>query len=304
MSFDVSDDLQELARMVRQRVRSQRAPMSPEEEEPHMGEPTASDVSIAEVAEAAKNRFEALRGQAEPATAAAAVVSKTRPTAPYDWILVIDFECTCDESAFEWPHEIIEFPVVAVDVQRQTIVAEFHTYVKPVRNPVLTPFCIDLTGIRQEQVDAAPTLPEAISAFEAWLSTAVPTGTRVIVATDGPWDMRNFMYRCSVVRDRIAFPQLFYHWLDVRKSYASFFKCRPLNLGQMLSRLGWTFEGRPHSGLDDARNIARIAIALLRRGCLFPRVSHIDEGDGEPLVAPEGIDLNEVLHVNKRQRRR
>ena len=35
----------------------------------------------------------------------------------------------------------------------------------------------------------------------------------------------------------------------------------------MLGVLGMDFVGRPHSGIDDARNIARIAIQLLNDGC-------------------------------------
>lgn len=32
----------------------------------------------------------------------------------------------------------------------------------------------------------------------------------------------------------------------------------------MLNKLGLNFDGRPHSGLDDSINIARIAIELLK----------------------------------------
>ena len=34
----------------------------------------------------------------------------------------------------------------------------------------------------------------------------------------------------------------------------------------MLTRLGLKFEGRPHCGIDDARNIARITQMLLKDG--------------------------------------
>ena len=49
--------------------------------------------------------------------------------------------------------EIIEFPVVIIDVKQKAIKAVFQTYVKPVLDPQLTPFCTELTGITQEQVD-------------------------------------------------------------------------------------------------------------------------------------------------------
>ncbi len=35
---------------------------------------------------------------------------------------VIDFECTCEDEIFEYEHEIIEFPLVVVDVREKRIV--------------------------------------------------------------------------------------------------------------------------------------------------------------------------------------
>jgi inhibitor of KinA sporulation pathway (predicted exonuclease) len=73
---------------------------------------------------------------------------------------VYDFECQCTENNNPQLkfNEIIEFPVVVVDVKQQKIVAEFHTYVKPVVEPKLTPFCTQLTGIQQSQVDSGVTI--------------------------------------------------------------------------------------------------------------------------------------------------
>ena len=41
---------------------------------------------------------------------------------------------------------------------------------------------------------------------------------------------------------------------------------RPGNLQMKLARVGLTFEGTPHRGIDDARNIGRLALALQERG--------------------------------------
>ena len=35
----------------------------------------------------------------------------------------------------------------------------------------------------------------------------------------------------------------------------------------MLEKLGMDYDGRPHSGLDDSKNIARIAVRMLQDGC-------------------------------------
>ena len=52
-----------------------------------------------------------------------------------------------------------------------------------------------------------------------------------------------------------------------------------MNLEEMLINLGLKFEGTQHCGLHDSRNIARIAIQLLKDGC--------------------DLVKNEFLHVNQ-----
>lgn len=43
----------------------------------------------------------------------------------YDYLAVIDFEATCDENNPSYRHEIIEFPIVLIDVDRMEIVNMF-----------------------------------------------------------------------------------------------------------------------------------------------------------------------------------
>lgn len=40
----------------------------------------------------------------------------------------------------------------------------------------------------------------------------------------------------------------------------------PITLELILENLGMSFEGRPHSGIDDARNIARILVKMIKDG--------------------------------------
>lgn len=276
----------------------------------------------------------------------------------YSHVLVVDFECTCDSGEPNYPHEIIEFPVVAVDTVTTKPVAEFRTYIRPVRNPQLTEFCTSLTGIQQSDVDDAPTLKGALDLFDEWLrntflpivaqskmerAASKPTSTGrtnsrinqpkgkvgdvpldsaesdcgsseaalsieqhvselydrmmdpqaaspssplpVIFATDGPTDMRHFMYDCHVVRDGCQFPPYFYRWLNVRRAYADHFRTKPESLLKMLRRLGMQFHGQHHCGLDDARNIGRVVSALIQRGHRFQHTSCIPLPCSEDLEA-------------------
>ena len=52
-------------------------------------------------------------------------------------------------------------------------------------------------------------------------------------------------------------------WVDIRAFFAEFYGCDRCNIPTMLSRYELTFEGRQHSGLDDARNIAIIANSMV-----------------------------------------
>lgn len=79
----------------------------------------------------------------------------------------------------------------------------------------------------------------------------------------------------------IPFPQWGKHWINLRKAYSAFYGCGRVNLQRMLDDLGMTFQGRPHCGLDDSRNIAAIAIHLLQDGCLMRVNEHYYE-DGYP----------------------
>lgn len=234
---------------------------------------------------------------------------------PFSHILVCDFEATCASGSVHYPHEIIEFPVVVLDTATLRIVAEFHRYVKPVRNPKLTAFCTELTGITQDMVDQADTLPVVVAQFQEWLerdvyplcaqwSTHYGEGklshnlkseqkrfvydertdqakanakfeAMICMATDGPWDMRRFMHECSVMRDGIEFPPVCYRYINVRHSYGDHFKCRQVKLTHMLRKMSMSFEGRRHSGIDDTRNITRVLAELMARGYRVHHVSMI-----------------------------
>lgn len=213
----------------------------------------------------------------------------------FDYLIVVDVEATCQRDAPNFPFEIIEFPAVLLDVRCGRIDRErsFHTYVKPVRHPILSSFCTELTGIRQEQVDHAPTLPEAIQKFKTWFTATIPVGAKAVFASDGPWDFKKFFYENHVLRDGIELPYQFYEYIDIRTSFAKHFNAGvPHKVVQMLHQLDLRFEGREHCGFDDAYNIARIALKLMRDGCVLDFLVCIPldvvGSDCAPLLPPPG----------------
>ncbi|GAB1604417.1 3'-5' exoribonuclease 1-like [Argonauta hians] len=194
----------------------------------------------------------------------------------FEFLLVIDFEATCTPYNTNFKHEIIEFPIVLVDVKQRQIVDKFHAYCKPTINPELTKFCTELTGIKQETVNKAEKFPEVMSqALNFLLTKGLITSiknsshrrNKFAIVTDGPWDMGRFLYyQCQY--SEVQFPRWARQWINIRRRYESFYDCKKAGgIKGMLEMLGMAFEGQLHCGLDDARNIARIAIRLMNDGC-------------------------------------
>ena len=78
------------------------------------------------------------------------------------------------------------------------------------------------------------------------------------------------MYRflfTECLRKKLDRPPYFDEWLDVRILFHEVLKTRrKLNVEKMLNFLGMEFDGNPHCGLDDAKNIGRILQLLRKKG--------------------------------------
>lgn len=214
-------------------------------------------------------------------------------TTQYDYLAVIDFEATCEEKNIGYRHEIIEFPIVLIDVEKMEVIDKFHSYVRPLVNPKLTDFCTGLTGISQETVDQADTFQVVLSHVEEFLASHhMGSGKTFAVLTDGPWDMFRFMYY-QCVESRIEMPSWCKKWVNIRKCYCNFYHCGRGGIEVMLKNLGMKFEGSPHSGIDDAMNIARIAIKLMKDGCALNINEHLQvtqrPNDQRPEVRYEAV---------------
>ena len=240
---------------------------------------------------------------AAPPVSAASFKSKESGLAP-DVIGALDFECTC-EPGWDYIHEIIEFPVVLFDTRTREITDSFHSYVRPTENATLSAFCTDLTGIEQATVDAAPTLPEVLDDLDAWLRARGLVGAEpaasFALATDG-WDLEHFL-DVELSRKLLYKPGDYLdRWVDLSKAFDLRRAARDVengrkkgrsrrrsNLNTMLRHHKMEFEGRLHSGIDDATNLARVGIALLearedwplRVNDALPGASLLGESDDE-----------------------
>lgn len=184
-------------------------------------------------------------------------------------IVVVDLEATCWEGDEDRraDMETIEIGAVKLDgdlttanesqVHAKLMAAdEFQVYIKPVVEPTLSDFCTELTGITQEQVDAGVTFTEAFGLFAEW------AGDRPTLASWGHFDITQLDKDCR--KHGIATP----HWvspvehINLKARFEDYigFQCKYISDG--IAALELEFEGRSHSGLDDARNAARILAYL------------------------------------------
>lgn len=245
------------------------------------------------------------------------LTEKARVILNTDYFIVIDFEATCEEkNPPDYPHEIIEFPAVLVSTEKMETVDVFHSFVRPVINPQLSEFCRNLTGVEQTVVDAADPFPVVHDRFLAWMA-AHELGSKhsFTLVTDGPFDMGRFLY-LQVKQVGMPYPMHYAaHWANLRKCFANFYKrggeCyTPIygssavklpGLQTMLDMLGLTFEGAPHSGLDDAKNIARILVKLLEDRAFVRVNERIVDVDGPDTDDRGGGRLSNVAPVNRKE---
>ncbi|XP_071976634.1 ERI1 exoribonuclease 2 isoform X2 [Engystomops pustulosus] len=210
----------------------------------------------------------------------------------FDYLIVIDFESTCWKDTKHYGQEIIEFPAVLLNTSSGVIESEFHTYVQPQEHPILSDFCTELTGIKQQQVDAGVPLKICLSQFSTWIQKLQKE--RAIVfpgllpthacaeqkmcgfVTWSDWDLGVcLLYECK--RKQLRKPDILNSWIDLRLAYKLFYNRKPQGLNGALQDVGIEFSGREHSGLDDSRNTARLAWRMICDGCVMKITKSLDK---------------------------
>ena len=170
-------------------------------------------------------------------------------------ILVIDLEATCDEGdgipADQM--EIIEIGAVWATAEGKVLDA-FQSLVRPVVRPQLTPFCRQLVGIDQVEVDAADLFP-VVAARLASFAQLHQAGQK----TWGSWgkfDATQLARDCE--RHGAPHPLQDFEHVNLKRRFAKARKIKEVGMARALQMVGLELDGSHHRGLDDARNIAKL----------------------------------------------
>lgn len=173
--------------------------------------------------------------------------------------LVVDLEGTCcdDESIPNDERETIEIGAVVVEGPKWEILGEFEKLIKPVRHPILTKFCRELTGISQSDVDVAKGFDESYDYFFDWKSTFDVMG----ICSWGRYDWDQLERDC-LYHKRHSFQMKFGEHVNLSRLFTKK-TGRKRGHRQAMKLLGIESKGEHHRGLSDARNIATMLPFLL-----------------------------------------
>ncbi len=172
--------------------------------------------------------------------------------------IVVDLEATCWKTRQgNYTNEIIEIGAVMID-ESGKILSEFCQFIKPLKHPILSDFCKELTSITQSQVDNAQHFPEVVKAFQEWIGVGEHD---YVLCSWGFYDAKQFKQDCRLWNLDTAWVK---PHISVKHQYTM---VKDLSKHQGMTRAlkleGIPLEGTHHRGIDDARNIAKIFVRYL-----------------------------------------
>ena len=168
--------------------------------------------------------------------------------------IILDLEATCWEGHDKSRNETIEIGAVKINSDKQ-IVSEFQEFIKPIRFPILSNFCRDLTTITQVQIDEAKHYYEVIEEFKKWIGYP---DEDYLLCSWGVYDRRQFESDDEL--NNLASDWTVKH-ISLKHQHGKIKKLkRALGMKRALEYEGLELEGSHHRGIDDARNIAKIFI--------------------------------------------
>lgn len=174
-------------------------------------------------------------------------------------VIVIDVEASCWEKKKPkgQHHDIIEYGLAVLDIANGQIIANEGILVHPTTSEI-SPFCTQLTTITPAMIEQEG---RSFAEASAYL-TETYQAKQYIWASYGAYDFQQIHRQCQ--REGVPFPLSGQH-LNVKALFALKMQTsRPVGMAEALRALNIPLEGTHHRGVDDARNIAKILLQLLK----------------------------------------
>ena len=124
-------------------------------------------------------------------------------------------------------------------------------------------------------VGGQPSLQQVLERVDEWMAKEglLDPNVKSIFVTCGHWDLEVLLPgQCQYLGLPVA--DYFKQWINLKKAYSFAMGYWPKNgLLDMNKGLSLQYTGRPHSGIDDCKNIANIMKTLACRGFVFKQTS-------------------------------
>ncbi|WP_144537227.1 3'-5' exonuclease [Bacillus thuringiensis] len=177
------------------------------------------------------------------------------------YLLIIDLESTCFKQGAEprnFFSEIIEIGAVVLNTETFEIVEEYQTFVNPVLFPILSQYCLELTTISQDEVNHGKSIKDAMNEIASLYNKY-----DCVFASWGFYDKKQFKQVCK--RFGVDYPFGDLH-ISLKHQHGTWTKQRPMGMERALKLHRLPLEGIHHRGIDDARNISKIASHMIQTG--------------------------------------
>lgn len=171
--------------------------------------------------------------------------------------LVVDLEATCWQEDSDLSRmEIIEIGAVMLASKTGPVGSEFDSFVRPIKQPLLSDFCRQLTGIEQKWIESAKTFPVVFAQFTDWAGSSP-----YAFCSWGNYDRK--LFEVEFLRHDIQRPASFSCHINLKRAFAEFKGIKPCGMKRALQLSGLPLKGSHHRAIDDAKNIARLAMLIL-----------------------------------------
>jgi 3'-5' exoribonuclease 1 len=164
--------------------------------------------------------------------------------------IAFDLELTCERDLADYPHKIIE--IGAVLFEHGKITAEFRSFVQPSPPYEVSSFCTELTGITPKQIATAEHISSVAVNFRQFIWQNKPE----LVISWGQSDHTLLMAECSDAK--VVCPLAGIDYQNFKKVFSKHRKIKQVGLKKALEMCGIAPEGRQHSAVSDAKNLARL----------------------------------------------
>lgn len=170
-------------------------------------------------------------------------------------LIVCDLEATCwDDGTSKDQMETIE--IGAVRIQNGVMADQFSSFIRPALHTKLSEFCKKLTTIHQADVDTAQPFAEVFNSFLQWIGPSP-----FVFCSWGRYDVGQL--QLDTQRLNIPWPATLSHHLNIKHTFAQWRQVPSCGMDRALQYMNIPLEGVHHRGIDDARNIARLALMML-----------------------------------------